>query len=381
MPRRQSHLKTADQPPQLKRIVVSFLVAVVAIVLMVLYYSLAHATITITAGTSSEVKETSLTVNGSGDGGALRGAIAQTELEQSRSFTASASGAKVDKATGSVALVNTGSQAQALIATTRLLSGSGVLFRLKTTVTVPARGKLTNVLVEADQPGDASEIPAGKFTIPGLRPSLRDKIYAESTEPMRRAEKPSNKVTALDLEQARKTLGDALVPQALGKLREQLPPAQRTWTVVYQADTTQGSSDVPAGTAKSNFTYRLKAKVTAVFYDPTSLREQALAKLQDDVQSGRKIVTIEEQSLAVALDSASPDLKTASLKVKLLAQVTVTDPDQAYDKKDLQGRTPEEVKNYFSNVPGVQNADVELSPFWVKTVPTVESHIVILLKQ
>jgi hypothetical protein len=348
---------------------------------MVLYYSLAQATITLETGTAQEVREASLNVGSSGEGGSLQGVIAQTEVEQTKTFNASAAGEKEDKASGTVTITNTTSGAQTLIATTRLLSPQNVLFRLRETVNVPARGRLANVAVVADKPGEGSEIGPSKFTFPGLRANLQDKIYAESSEPMRRAEKPGNKVTNLDLEQARKTLGEALIPQALSKLREQLPSGQRSWQVVYVSDTTQGSSSVPAGTAKTSFSYTLKAKVTAVFYDPTALNTRLLSQLQTDTSSGRKIVDIEDQSLAVSLDSVGSDLKTATLKVKLLAQETVTDPDLAFSKTALIGRTPAEVKNYFSNVPGVTNATVELSPFWVKTVPTMESHITIVLKQ
>lgn len=381
MPRPPHYTKTAAQePPQLKRIALSFVIAVVAIVGMVLYYSLARATVTLEVGTSREVRETSLEISETSQGSAVRGTVMQTEVEQSKSFTASTAGEKEDKASGAVTITNTTGASQTLIATTRLLNPQSALFRLKETITVPARGKLADVPVIADKPGEASEIAATKFTFPGLRANLQDKIYAESTEPMRRAAKPSNKVTNLDLEQARKTLGETLVPQALAKLREQLPQDKKSWSIVYQADTTQGDSSVPAGTAKPNFTYHLKAKVTAVFYDPDSLRTQVLAKLRDNASMGHKIVSVEDKSLAVSLDSASSESQTAVIKVKLLAEETVTDPDIAFSKRDLLGRTPVEVKNYFSNIPGVKSAEIELSPFWVKTVPTVESHITIQLK-
>ncbi len=385
MPRRtHSAAGTARPEPeryQYKRIVISFLVAVVAIVSLVLYYSLAQATITLETGTSQAVRETTVGVTGSGEGGAVAGAITQTEVEQTKTFTASASGEKEDKASGVVTITNTTGAGQTLIATTRLLSPQNALFRLKETVNVPARGKVANIPVVADKPGDGSEIGPTKFTFPGLRPNLQDKIYAESSEPMRRAEKPGNKVTSLDFEQARKALADLLIPQALAKLREQLPPAKRAWSVVYQSDTAQGSPSVPAGTAQPNFAYTLKAKVTAVFYDPATLHAALLATLQGDTSTGHKIVSLEDQSIATSLDSVSQDLTTASLKVKLLTQETITDPDLAFSKAALVGRTPAEVKNYFSNVPGVVNATVVLSPFWVKTVPTIESHITIVLKQ
>jgi hypothetical protein len=366
--------------PSMKRIVVSFFIAVIAVVLLIFYYTLPRAVVTIETEPSNEVMEAVLNVSDPASANGILGIISQTELSQTKNFSASAAGEKEDKASGMVTLINNTNSGQSLIATTRLLSTQGILFRLQKTITVPAGGKVTAPVI-ADLAGEASAIPATKFTLPGLRASLREKIYAESSEPMRRAEKPGNKVTELDLEQAKKTLTDALVPQILSKLREQLPADKKTLTVAYTTETPKSESTVPAGTAKSNFDYTVTIKVTAVFYDSTTLREKALAKLQNDETLGRKILTLEEQSLAVSVGDLASDLKSATLKLKFLAQVTVTNLEMMFKKIDLLGRTPAEVKNYFSNMPGVKNVETKLSPFWVKSVPTLESHVILQTKQ
>jgi len=152
--------------------------------------------------------------------------------------------------------------------------------------------------VVADQAGEASAIPPSRFTIPGLRAALQEMIYAESIEPMRRLAKPgSTEILPLDLDQARKSLTDILVPQALAKLREQLPEDQRNLNVVYKSETTKAESDVPAGSKNNQFNYTVTVKVTAVFYNPDQLREQAMVKLQSDLSSGRKILNLKVKLL------------------------------------------------------------------------------------
>ena len=71
-----------------------------------------------------------------------------------------------------------------MVATTRLLTSEGVLFRLKDRVNVPAGGEI-EVEVYADQSGIASEIGPSQFTIPGLRTDLQKLIYAVSKESMK----------------------------------------------------------------------------------------------------------------------------------------------------------------------------------------------------
>jgi len=100
-----------------------------------------------------------------------------------------------------------------------------------------------------------------------------------------------------------------------------------------------------------------------------------MVKLQSDLSSGRKILNLEPESLAVSIDSVAGDLTSSLLKVKFLAQVIITDPNLVFAKSDLLGRTPAEVQNYFQGIPGVKEVKIELTPFWVKSVPTVDNHI------
>lgn len=356
----------------MRRVVISFSAAVLGVILLIAYYALQRATITLEVEPANEVMEAQLTIGPQAT--EIQGTILQTEVSQSKTFTASPSGEREPRASGKVVIMSTHTNPQTLIATTRLLSPEGVLFRLQNTITVPASGRIEAEVI-ADQPGEASEIAPTKFTIPGLNATLREKIYAESSEPMRRAEKPGNRVTALDLEQAKKTLRDSSVPQALAKLREQLPSDKRTQSVVYTTEDTVAESDTSVGTQKATFAYTLGLKITAIFYDPTHLREQTLQKLQGLTTNGRSILTLEEQSVAVTIEQIASDLSQAELKVKFLAKVTISDASQAINVSDLLGRTPEEVANYFDNMSGIRQATVELSPFWTRAVPTTPRHI------
>jgi len=309
----------------------------------------------------------------------IKATVKQLELSQEKTFPASPSDELEEKASGLLSLINENNADQTLIATTRLLSTDNILFRIQETVTVPAKGKI-EIKVVADEPGSGGEIAAGRFSIPGLKQPLRDKIYGQSTNPMKRAAKPGNKVTSLDFEQARKELSNQLVPQALSKLREQLPNEEKSYAVVYQNETINEKPSVPAGTSASEFKYQITEKITAIFYESADLRTQLLDYLQNHQENGKKVLSIEEESLTINIDIINEDSSAADLKIKFLAQVTITEPDKAFNKYDLIGRTPEEIKNYFDTIPGVIRVETELAPFWVTTVPTVPEHITLKVK-
>lgn len=84
---------------------------------------------------------------------------------------------------GQIRLINKTVRSQALIATTRLLSEKGVLFRLKDRAFVPAGGEVA-ASVAADQPGPDGDAPPGRFTLPGLPASLQSQIYGQSDAAM-----------------------------------------------------------------------------------------------------------------------------------------------------------------------------------------------------
>ncbi|MEK7497026.1 MAG: hypothetical protein AAB657_03965 [Patescibacteria group bacterium] len=362
-----------------RRVVLSFLVAVVAITALVSYYALQRAEIILETAPTNTVVETELNMGDPAPLGGVSAKILQTELTGEKKFPASPSGDKEDRASGQVTLFNNQNTSQTLIATTRLLSADNILFRLKKTTTIPASGKITADVI-ADQTGEASAIPPSKFTIPGLKPAQQKKVYAESSEPMKQAEKSGNLVRQLDIEAARKNLSDTLTPQALAKLRETLPADLKSQAVIYKIEVTEDKSSVPAGTAVPEFTESIKIKVTAVFYQADTLREFVLNKLTDETPLGRQVLKLEDESLSLTLDTVASDLSNVQVKVKALAQVVLADPDQAINKVELIGRSPAEVKQYFESMPGVKSAETILSPFWVKTVPQIEKYITIKVK-
>lgn len=85
-------------------------------------------------------------------------------------------------ATGTVTITDDSDTNQSLVATTRLLADSGVLFRLKQAVTVPAHGQV-DAPIYADQPGDAGDISASHFIVPGLPTERQAVVYAASSQP------------------------------------------------------------------------------------------------------------------------------------------------------------------------------------------------------
>ena len=163
-----------------KIVALSFLFLTIILLGVIVFMSTKRATITIT--TKPEQVEADLTMEITKDNPA-GGVLEQTVVALSKKFKPGASKEEESTAVGAAILRNDSSISQPLVATTRLLTADGILFRMKKGATVPANGTV-EVDVYADKSGKASEIGPSKFTIPGLNEVRQKVVWAESIKPM-----------------------------------------------------------------------------------------------------------------------------------------------------------------------------------------------------
>lgn len=163
--------------PRVKRLFSPFIIiyclCVVLVVAFIIYIAFNKTIITVILKQTPQQYSFNYTAE------AVHGVELSLPLEHSYTYTAYEATEEVGTARGTVTIINNYSAAQPLVATTRLLSEDGVLFRTDETVTVPAGGRVT-VPVYADQAGASGNIGPTKFEIVALWDGLKDNIYAES---------------------------------------------------------------------------------------------------------------------------------------------------------------------------------------------------------
>jgi|GEM_PF-2889425 len=131
----------------------------------------------------SAPQNVTVTLSSLGQENAVAARIVEIQVEQAVDVPPAHNFKKDAQAIGTVTLYDTTSTSQPLVANTRLLSETGVLFRLKDAVTVPANGSV-EAQVFADQPGASGNIEASRFTIPGLNSARQVEVYAQSQNAM-----------------------------------------------------------------------------------------------------------------------------------------------------------------------------------------------------
>ena len=211
-----------------------------------------RATITVVAGQEPLEVSAVMAIGGESKIGFVE--IATVELEKTHKPESTKEIGAV--AMGMVTLHNDSQLDQALVATTRLLSPEGILFRLKNRVVVPAKGMIA-VEVYADKEGRESEIGPAKFTIPGLNTAKQAAIYAVSDKPMIGGVRAVGIVTEEDLKLAEKELVVDLKKAGAEKLSVLHPEL----VAVYEIVKLEISADKEAGSDAEEFVLSSKAEV------------------------------------------------------------------------------------------------------------------------
>ena len=304
--------------------------------------------------------------------------VSETVSGQSTVHPAGTGAVVKGKATGMVLLVNKRAVPQALVATTRLLTTNGILFRLKKGVTVPANGELKDVEVAADQVGAAGEIGPSTFTIPGLPADLQKLVYAFSEKPMAGGVSNVSAVAQSDIDKAVSDLKDQLAAKANADLAAQTAGRGYTGSATFIDENARSVSAKPGDTVGS-FDVLLKLTVTGVYYDKEKLQNLGSAALRANVPSDMELVSNNIETAEVTVQNASAATGTATLDAVFNGQANITYASPVLDKSRIVGLDANTIKAYFKSQDSISDATVKFSPFWVNQAPAA-NHITIDIK-
>lgn len=359
-----------------QRIAVAFVFVTFFLLLAVLYLSVSRATIHIVAdprvvSVDSQVEAVADPV----EEGELTGVIVEQTFTGSKNFMLPSEGAVAveEKAGGMVTIINETGGAQQLVATTRLLSEEGVLFRIDSGVTVPANGQI-DVMAHADQPGLSGEIGPTQFTIPGLPQSIQDEIYAVSVESMAGGVAYRRVLTEKDIQDGISALSDELLSQAKSTLSMNIDRAIFTGES-YIVDVASQSSDQTVGAEVSSFNATVSVDVTAVYYSSEDIRTYAKGQLNERVPEGFAIHSINEDGFQVTVESADARNGSAQLGIYLEGTAAISEDSSVLSKDRFVGRAPNEVITLLQSSDAIREASVNFTPFWLQRVPTLKDHI------
>ena len=365
-----------------RRIALGFVIITAIILVAVVYASLVSAEIRMTPIEQQISSSFIVDVNARPTlESEVRGRVVSREVDISDSFSispATEDATPVEgKASGTITILNKRSSAQPLVATTRFLSEGGVLFRLDEGTTVPSGGSVT-ARVTADQPGALGDVPAGRFTIPGLSESVQALVYGESTEVMSGGLRFVNVLTQVDFDQALGALRDEAIASAEAELQAEVGVFEGR---VFTTKDLSVVSSVEMGAETDGFQITAKFQVVGVFFDKDELYMLAEASLYQDIDQGLRPVGVSSDALKLRVDRYDAEQETATLQVELSGAAIPSAAHRALSRGVFAGMTPAEVVAYFEENNLAKMVEVNLRPSWRKRLPHAPNKIKLLINE
>ena len=287
------------------------------------------------------------------------------------------------KARGKITIYNElSSSPQPLIATTRFESSGGLIFRTLQSVSVPGssvkNGKVIpgsiTVDIVADKPGAQYNIATGKFTIPAFKEhgdtERYTKLYGQSSDAFTGgANGPSKVVTQTDYDTAKEAAIKIAKEQIMTAFKEQ----SSDLTILDGVEPTISGikSTVNPDDAAESFSVSVTATLKTVAF-----RQVDLYQLIKETISRKDRLDVFPNKLTLKYTDVIYKADLGTLAFTIDATGTGYSPvDSQVVMEQLKGKNGQAFRDYFKDKEGIESAKLDLSPFWVRSIPMDPKHI------
>ncbi len=373
---RQTSLQN-DPPVQFyKFVALSFLIITLVLLGVIVFMSAKRAEITIVAKATPVDVNTDIDIGSVANGDDVDGVVTSTFVNFSKTFQVTGNHEEPAPSTGTVTLHNDSPAPQALVATTRVLSESGVLFHLKNAVTVPANGKVT-AEVYADKAGKESNIGPSKFTIPGLNEAKQKVVYATSDSPMIGGVRIVGSLGADDFESAKRAFADELQKQGQDILSTKFPGKK----AVFALDNLVVTSSAVIGSDIGTFDVRGSGTVIGILYDNAEITNLAKTLLVKRAIDDTESIETGTKDPTVTLAEYHKDTQSATVHLFYDGLATLNPKSKEIERSVFFGKSKDEVRRYLLTLDHVHSVDVQFHPAWMQSVPHISDHVQVIVKE
>lgn len=373
-------LQLNEQPPRFPYMTLVVVTAIVAASVGALFY-FSSAKVDVTPTTVSAAVQGSFTADKNGP--LLFEVITAQKIAAQN---VKGSGAKIvtSTASGTITIYNTQTRVQRLINNTRFATPTGLIFRIRSPVTVPggspARPGSVVAKVYADQPGSPYNVPPTSFSIPGLAGTPQaSQVYARSSEAMTGGASGSVPIVDSTLEsQTRSALMKALSAELLASVQAQVPSG---YTLLEGAATTTFEA---LESAPSSVTGQVDIKeqgtVTAIVFPNAALAKAIGSSVSGLGYQGESLTILPVSNILFTVSNRlDPEAVSFSFTLSGTASLMYTvDPTRI--AAAVAGKTRSAAEVALTNYPEVKRAVIILRPFWRKTFPQDPASISVVVQ-
>lgn len=281
------------------------------------------------------------------------------------------------KAEGMVVIKNETERNQPLVSTTRLLSEAGVLFRLKKSVVVPAKGKI-EVDVYADQMGASGNIGPSKFSIPGLYEALQKYIHAQSSLPMEGGVRKVGVLGQADIDKAKDNFIESFLNSEKAAAQEKYKEHSGI-AVDFQGLKIDVNEKI--GNEIDSFVLSGKAKVIIAAYDVRLATEWIDLKAKEKTGSADIALAAPDSPPNITIDQADERNGSVRLLVERKIEIRINKNSALLSPALLTGKSAAEIQALIGQMSGVDGVTVKFFPSWADTAPNSPGKIRVTVEE
>jgi len=339
------------------------------------YLFFPKVTVKITPFTTEEKIESSLRGVTSG-GEALDSTqvrLLEREIPVTITGTATDSSASTtEKARGTIVIYNDFSaEAQSLVATTRLESPDGKIFRLQKSIVVPGKTSSPGAIeadVIADQAGESYNIDPTTFTIPGFKGNPKfDKFSGKSVKKMSGGGSGGSEVKSIARADLDKAEADARVQAEtafMADLENSRVPGEFFLKETLELTPLESGNRPKEGLTGATFEYQRTFKAKAFLIQENMLKQKIEAAAQKESNG----IRLEVSKIDLDYGEISPNYTDSTVGIRIHALIhkkAILDSDSL--KTKLLGQDAAGIQAFLGENPSVQKVELDFKPKWFGT--------------
>jgi len=368
-----------------KRIALAFSVLVLLVLLGVLYFVSVKMTITVALKEEQLADKLAVPVyDRPAEAGlpekTLRGVVKRIDIEQSKLYQVGGTEVIGEEVIGQITLFNKYNKSQPLVASTRLLSASGKLFRLKNAVTVPAGSSIV-AEVYADQAKPDQVIGAELFTVPGLWEGIQDKIYGESqADAIKYQQKIRRIISQEDIDKAVADLKVVIVDKVKADIDNSYDDFNHK---IYQLDpaSLEFKASGKIGDEQEQLPVSLKGTVQVIAFSTKQAEDLIKQQVSAKLLAGQELVGLVPENTSYEVVNIDTTTAMAELAITYSAKLKPSTKSNIIDKNKIIGLSDNQLKQYLKNQKQIESFSLEYYPKFIKQVPRLADRITIKVNQ
>lgn len=296
------------------------------------------------------------------------------------------------KAHGKVVIYNEyDGSAQTLIATTRLESSDGKIFRLAKNVVVP--GMITvgsevkpgaiEAEVVADQAGSEFNMAPTSFTVPGFKGGPKyAKFSAKSTESFvggsSEGASMQTAVTQKDIDNAKQKTETALKEKIRQVIKDELKSDEILLDQNEKISIIKTGTNAKVGDLANMFNYDVSISIRALVFSEDNIK----AVIEDSVSDNQNLRGSTWDISKIEYGTSVADFDKNTLELKVHSEISITpNIDIEKIKGELLGKKDDQLSVVLKNYSSIKTVNIEFQPTIVSRIPQYASRVSIELKK